>query len=198
MNQSKTEDDPGGGNRPQPVAPPLLGYDLEAILKENPRLCRVSRIIRVNTKYLGLELIARAAFDFGSFSLYVHIDCVNAVDYSIRPPNPAILGGGPLMEFHEQHPLMENISQIVPNTDGMETYDPPVKFGLLLIDQSYMIAGQFVLRIEDVNGFKNTSSMDDRQRQQRVAALQRGLEWMEPFRLNEVKRFTTRTFLSSE
>ena len=104
----------------------------------------------------------------------------------IRPPNAALLMGGPLMEFHEQHPLLENISQVVPNTDGMETYDPPEKFGLLLMDQSYVIAGQFALRFADVNGFKNVGDRDDRQRQQC------GLEWMEPFRLPGLKRFARR------
>lgn len=197
MNQSKPEDNPAGGNGPQTVAPPPV-YDLGAMLKKNPWLCRVSRIIRANTKYLGLGLITRAAFDFGSFGLFVHIDCVEAVDYSIRPPDPAILEGGPLMEFYEQHPLLENISQVVPNTDGMETYDPPVPFGLLKIDQSYVIAGQFVLRLEDVNEFKNVAGLDERQRQQRVAAWQRGLERMEPFRLKELKRFTKREFRPGE
>jgi hypothetical protein len=186
MNQSKPEDNPAGGNRPQPATPPPIRYDLGAMLKANQWLCRVLKIIRANPQYLSLELIAWARFDFGSLSAEVHIDCVEAVDYSIRPPNAALLMGGPLMEFHEQHPLLENISQVVPNTDGMETYDPPVKFGLLLMDQSYVIAGQFALRFADVNGFKNVGDRDDRQRQQC------GLEWMEPFRLPGLKRFARR------
>src|ERR1017187_5842330 len=196
MNQSKPEDNPADGNRPQPLNPPPIRYDLVAMLKANSWLCRVSRIIRADTEYLGLHLITRAAFDFMSFSLYAHIDCVEAVGYSIRPPDPAILMGGPHMEFHEQHPLLENISQVVPNTDGMETYDPPVKFGLLLMDQSYVIAGQFALRIYDVDGFKHVSDLGDRQR--RAAALQRGLDWMEPFRLQGLKRFTRREFRPGE
>ena len=198
MNQSKPEDNPAGGSRPQPAAPPPVRYDLGAMLKENPQLCRVLEIIRVNPGYLRLELIARAAFHFASSSLYVHFDCVEAVDYSIRPPSPSLLGGGPLLEFHEQHPLLEAISQVVPNTDGMKTYDPPVKFGLLQMDQSHVIAGQFALRLADVNGFKNVGGLDERQRQQWVASLQRGLDWMEPFRLPGLKRFTKRTFLSGE
>jgi hypothetical protein len=198
MNQSGPEDNPAGGSRPQPaVPPPPIRYDLAAMLKENAWFCRVSQIIRADTDYLRLELMARAAFHFG-FSIYVHIDCVEAVDYSIRPPSPSLLGGAPLMEFHEQHPRLEAISQIVPNTDGMETYDPPVKFGLLQIDQSYVIAGQFALRLETAHLLNNMSGLDDQQRQQRVASLQRGLDWMEPFRLPGLKRFTRRTFLSGE
>ena len=198
MNQSKPENNPNGGNSPQPVAPPPVRYDLGAMLKANPWLCRVIQIIRADPAYLSLHLVTRAAFEFGSLSLFAHIDCVEAVDYSIRPPNAALLMGGPLMEFHEQHPLLENLSQVVPNTDGMETYDPPVKFGLLKMDQSYVIAGQFALRLEHWNMFKDVLGMDDRQRQQNVAALQRGLAWMEPFRLTGLKRFTRRTFQSGE
>jgi hypothetical protein len=198
MNQSKPEDNPADGNRPQPLNPPPIRYDLVAMLKANSWLCRVSRIIRADTEYLGLHLITRAAFDFMSFSLYAHIDCVEAVDYSIRPPDPAILMGGRHMEFHEQHPLLENLSQVVPNTDGMETYDPPVKFGLLKMDQSYVIAGQFALRLEHWNMFKDVLGMDDRHRQQNAADLQRGLEWMESFRLPELKKFARRTVRSGE
>jgi len=63
----------------------LPRYDLGALLKENPNLCRVLRIHRANTDYLKLDLIVRAKFDFGSFAQSAFIDCVNAVDYSIRP-----------------------------------------------------------------------------------------------------------------
>ncbi len=141
MNQSVPNDDSAGGKRPQPATTPPIRYDLGAMVKENPWLCRVLKIVQVNPEYLGLKLDALAAFD--SSALFVQIECVNAVDYSIRPKDPAILGGGRLMEFHEQHRLLEKISQDVPNSDGLETYDPPVKFGVLVMDQSYVIAGQF-------------------------------------------------------
>ncbi len=190
MNQSKPEDTSPGGNRTQPT-PQEIRYDLGAMLKANPQLCRVWPITRVQVAYLGLDLLTRVAFNFASFGIDISIICVNAVDYSIRPPDPAIIMGGPFMEFHEHHPLLENISQDVPNSDGLEFYDPPVKFGLLNIDQSYIIAGQFGLRIYDGNGFTNVSDLEERRR--RVAALQIGLEWMKPFRLMELKRFTRRT-----
>lgn len=67
-----------------------------------------------------------------------------------------------------------------------------------MIDQSCVIAGQFVLTLQNVNGFKDVIGWDDRQRQHYVAALQRGLAWMEPFRVAGLKKFTTRTFRSGE
>lgn len=194
MNPSNPETNPDGANGPQPVKPsPPIHYDLAAILKEKPHLCRVSEIIRADIRYLSLVLAARAAFDFGSFGIFAFIDCVNVLDFSIRPPNPAILMGGPLMEFHEQHPLLAEVSQTVPNSDGMEIYDPPVKFGVLVMDQTYVIAGQFALRLDHGDMFKNVVGWDEKTRQRCVADLQRGLAWMEQFRLTQLKRFTTRT-----
>jgi hypothetical protein len=192
MNQSVPNDNPVREFRHHLPALSPDRYDLGAMLKENPWLCRILKVFRVSPEYLGLELIGLAKFDFHSPGLVVFIDCVNAVDYSIRPRDPACLGGAPPLEFHEQHPLLEKVSQIVPNSDGMETYDPPVKFGVLVMDQSYVIAGQFALRLEYVNEFKNESGMDEQQRQRTVAAFQRRLERMEPFRLRELKRFPTR------
>ena len=192
MNSPNPENNPAGGSRPQPAPLPIY-YDLAALLKENPNLCRVTGIFRADIAYLHLVLFTRAAFDFGTFGITSFIHCVNAVDYSIRPPNPATLMGGPLIEFHEQHPLLAEVSQTVPNSDGMETYDPPVKFGVLVMDQSYFIAGQFALRLEHGNMFKHVTGWKEEERQRRVADLQRGLEWMEPFRLTGLKQFTTRS-----
>src|ERR1017187_5482133 len=127
------------------------------------------------TSYLGLGLRAHVSFGFGHLSQFVLIDCVNAVDFSIRPPNGATLMGGPPMEFYEQHPRLENISQTVPNTDGMEVFTPPVKFTLLVMDQSHIIAQRFELRIENEDIFKNAVGMDEPRRQQQAADLQRGL-----------------------
>jgi hypothetical protein len=175
MNHSKPENNPHGGNSPQPMAPPQIGYDLGAMLKENPRLYLVLRVTTASTSYLGLGLRAHVSFGFGHLSQFVLIDCVNAVDFSIRPPNGATLMGGPPMEFYEQHPRLENISQTVPNTDGMEVFTPPVKFTLLVMDQSHIIAQRFELRIENEDIFKNAVGMDEPRRQQQAADLQRGL-----------------------
>src|ERR1035438_2091934 len=120
MNQSKPENNPDGGNSPQPATPPPIRYGRGAMLKENSRLYHVLRVTTASTSYLGLGLRAHVSFSFGHLSQVVLIDCVNAVDFSIRPPNGATLMGGPPMEFYEQHPRLENISQTVPNTRSEE------------------------------------------------------------------------------
>src|SRR5580692_5689207 len=107
-------------------------YDLGALLKEQPHLYRIGELRIAKMGYLRLELQASVAFcneDF--FYQFVAIDCVKVVDYSIRPPNPATLEGGPCLKYCEKHELLANVSQTVPNTDGMEVFNPPVKFTLL-------------------------------------------------------------------
>jgi hypothetical protein len=159
------------------------------MLKANPRLCRFLGIVRADLQYLKLTLIARAVFDFPFSGFHAYIECINSVDFSVRPPNPGLIMGGPLMEFHEQHPLLEEVSQTVPNSDGLEVYDPPVKFGVLLLDQTYVVAGQFALRLN----YGDVVGLDEQKKQNHRAQFQRKLEWMEPFRLEQLKRFTTRT-----
>jgi hypothetical protein len=188
MNHSKPENNPGSGSASQPVAPPQVSYDLGAMLKENPRLYHVLRVTTASTSYLGLGLRAHVSFGFGHLSQFVLIDCVNAVDFSIRPPNGATLMGGPPMEFYEQHPRLENISQTVPNTDGMEVFTPPVKFTLLVMDQSHIIAQRFVLRIEDGDIFKDAIGMDENRKQRQAEDLKRGLDWMEKFRMPALQK----------
>ena len=109
-----------------------------------------------NTLFLSLAL--GWAEVIGANDIFVG---VNAVDYSVRPPHPGLLMGGPPMKFHEEHPLLANIQQDVPNTDGMEIYDPPVKFGVLVIDQTYVIAGQFALRLDHGDRLQNVSGWKD-------------------------------------
>jgi hypothetical protein len=176
-----------GANGPQPAAP--VYYDLAAMLKANPNLCRVLEIVWADIEYLKLTLIARAIFEFTDSAFCAHIECVNAVDYSVRPSNPAIIMGGPLIEFHEQHPLLAEVSQYLPNTDGSKIYDPPVEFGVLRLDQTYVIAGQFALKLE----YPNTVGFDEQIKQHRRAEFERRVEWMHPFRLKHLKQFTTRT-----
>ena len=73
------------------------------------------------------------------------IICEGPVDYTLRPPNPATLMGGPHMKFHEQHPLLDDPQfQFRPGDDG-ERYDPPLKLKLLILDQSQIIAQRFLL-----------------------------------------------------
>ena len=124
------------------------------MLKEQPDLYRMIELSTAQMDYLGLRLRGRVALTHHQISQFVEIGCFKAIDYSIRPPNPAILMGGPLMEFHEEHPSLQAVSRSVPNTDGLETFDPSVKFGLLVIDQSYVIAQRFDLFLEIDDIFK--------------------------------------------
>src|SRR5436190_23019436 len=49
----------------------------------------------------------------------VKIVCNNAVDYSIRPRNPNLLEGGPFIELHEKHPLLDAPHlRFIPGGDG--------------------------------------------------------------------------------
>lgn len=182
MNQFNA-DDVAAGNRTPPEASQPINYNLGAMLKENPRLYHVLQVTTASTSYLGLGLRLHVSFGFGHLSQFVLIDCVNAVDFSIRPPNGATLMGGPPMEFYEQHPRLENISQTVPNTDGMEVFTPRVKFTLLVLDQSYVIAQGFVLSIENADIFKHAIGMDENRKQRQAEDLKAGLDWMEKFRL---------------
>jgi hypothetical protein len=60
--------------------------------------------------------------------------------------NPAIMMGGPVIELHEKHLLLEQSHlQMIPGGDG-EIYRPPVPLKLLGLDQSYVIAERFELR----------------------------------------------------
>jgi hypothetical protein len=187
MNPANPDNNPAGANRPQ--SPPPIRYDFGAMLKANPNLCRTLGIVRADIGWLGLTLCMGVAFGGAFSSAFANIECVNAVDFSIRPSNPALLMGGPLIEFHEQHPLLEKVSQCVPNTDGMEIYDPPVKFGVLIMDQTYVIAGQFALHLQHGDG----AGLPEREKQQREAQVQSRLEWMEPFRLTKLTKFATRS-----
>lgn len=187
MNPSNPHNALAGPTRPQPA--PLVYYDLAAMLRANPNLCRVIEIFRADIRYLKLTLIVRAALEFTTSTFCAHIECVNAVDFSVRPPNPAIIEGGPLIKFHEQHPLLADVSQTVPNSDGLQIYDPPVQFGVLELDQTYVIAGQFALQLE----YGDPIGPDEQTRQRLRAEFQRRVDWMQPFRLKQSKRHTTRS-----
>ena len=95
---------------------------------------KASQIVRVDANFLSLHLVLSEGWEFF---------CERAVDYSIRPPHPGIIMGGPLISLHEQHPRLENwCLQLVPGGDG-EEFDPPLALKLLEIDQSWVIAETF-------------------------------------------------------
>src|ERR1700733_3970592 len=105
MNQSNSGDDSNpksssadeGLNIPQTIK----RYNLGAMLKEQPELYRIIELSIAQMEYLALRLRGRVALMHNHINQFIEIRCVKAVDYSIRPPNPAILMGGPLIEFYE-------------------------------------------------------------------------------------------------
>ncbi len=165
------------------------GYDLGAMLKDNPHFYRISQIYMAEMSYLGLRIHATVALQtFPRLIQRIAILCVNAVDFAIRPANPAILMGGPLLEFYEEHEMLQSVSQTVPNTDGLKTWNPPIKFTLLQIDQSYAIAQRFELCIEQEDIFKNSVGFSDEKKRHGHEALKRAMEWMDKFHLPEKMR----------
>jgi len=123
--------------------------DLGDVLKLDAYGPRIVGIRSARIRYLKLKLYVRLDFVSGELlqSLqYAEITCTNAVDYAIRPPDPNILMGGPLIELHEQHPRLEHRDlQDVPGGDG-EEFEPPLKFKLLILDQTYVIAEEFEIQ----------------------------------------------------
>ena len=115
--------------------------------KDEP--CRFSilgiQFARLN--HLTLHLFVHIhEFAGGEFpGLFAEIICTNAVDYSIRPKHPLRIEGGPRMRFYEQHELIDTSLQAVPGGDG-EVFNPPIKFCVLFLDQSHVIAERFEIR----------------------------------------------------
>jgi hypothetical protein len=165
----------GSSPKPQPVK-----YDLGAMLKARPDLYRISVLHEARLEWLQLRLAANVSHSgFHDLHPYLQIDCVNTPDYSIRPSNPALLMGGPLIEYHEEHPLLQKVSRIVPNTDGMDSWAPSVKFAVLIIDQSYIISQRFEIQIE----YGKVIGLTPERQQQRLENINTVNDWMKPFQL---------------
>jgi hypothetical protein len=96
--------------------------------------------------------------------------------------------GGPLLEFYEEHQMLQSVSQTIPNTDGLKTWDPSIKFTLLNIDQSYAIAQRFELSIENNNIFGNSLGGSEERKKRDLKVLKRAVDWMDQFRLPEKAR----------
>jgi hypothetical protein len=158
-------------------------YDFGALLKENPHVYHITQLGVANMGYLQLELRARVTFYTERvFYQFVAIDCVNAVDYSIRPANPGLLEGGPPIKYYEEHERLQNVSRAVPNTDGMEMFKPEIKFTLLVIDQSCIIAQRFEMSILS-DGVTNTIGRTATQKEQMMEKLKRALDSIDKYRL---------------
>ena len=122
-----------------------MNQNLIKLLKEQPHRLRVLEIHVAEMRYLKLTLRVHVA-DFPQREYrVVDIRCTNAIDYSIRPPRPGTIEGGPLIEYHERHPLIEACGQMIPGGDG-EQFNPPLRLGALLLDQSYVIAEKFEIQ----------------------------------------------------
>ncbi len=160
-------------------------YDFGRLLKERPHIYRITQLSRAGLGYLHLSLEARVAF-FAEyvFSQIISIRCITAVDYSIRPANPGIIEGGPCIEYYETHERLETVSRAVPNTDGMEVFKPTVKFTLLNIDQSYIIAERFVMSILS-DGVTGWSGWTHEQQQQRTQSLKQTLDSIDKYRIRD-------------
>jgi hypothetical protein len=79
-----------------------MKLDFGNMIKANPNCFRALSIDWASMSYLTLRMRIRVA-NRGSSELiqFPTILCTNAVEYSIRPPNPATIEGGPLVELHE-------------------------------------------------------------------------------------------------
>jgi hypothetical protein len=75
--------------------------------------------------------------------LRLRIFAIDAIDYSIRPRDPNIILGGRPLKFSTDDPrLNDRMLQMIPGGDG-KCFDPPRRYQLLELDQSYIIAQRF-------------------------------------------------------
>jgi hypothetical protein len=124
-----------------------MNQNLATFLREEPERLRVLSIHAAKMGYLTLHLhVLVAGFPKCGYA-HVNLVCTNVVDYAIRPSDPATIEGGPLIEFHEQHPLIDACGQMIPGGDG-DQFDPPLKLSVLLLDQSYVVAEKFEIQKE--------------------------------------------------
>jgi hypothetical protein len=76
-------------------------------------------------------------------NLLLRIFARDAIDFSIRPKDPNIIMGGPPLKFSTDDPrLNDRHLQMVPGGDGA-VFEPPRRYQLLELDQSYIIARRF-------------------------------------------------------
>ena len=114
------------------------------MIKDNPDCLRALGIHYATMEHLRLRLAILMNNPLNrELPRHPLIVCTNAVEYVIRPTNPATIEGGPAVEFHEQHELLNAPRlQLIPGGDGA-IFDPPLKLGVLIFDQSYVIAEKF-------------------------------------------------------
>ncbi len=121
-------------------------YNLAWLIEKEPERLRVLEVVEAKLGYLSLKLTVHVADYPRREFVFAEIVCANAIDFTIRPPNPATIEGGPLMELHRKHELLKNPGlQMVPGGDG-EVFNPPLVLTLLKLDESYVIAQGFQIR----------------------------------------------------
>ena len=75
----------------------------------------------------------------GFFRIYA----IHEQDYAIRPEDPNILAGGPPIKFSTDDPRLSDPGlQYISGGDG-EVYNPPRRFQLLELNQTWIIAERF-------------------------------------------------------
>jgi hypothetical protein len=121
-----------------------MNDDLAQFIKENPEHMRFYGIAFVQVQGDLLIVTAKTNRPADRRRIqYSIISCFRAADYSIRPVSPALIEGGPLMEFHEKHPLLESRRlQLIPGADG-DVFDPPLNLKVLILGQTHIIAERF-------------------------------------------------------
>ena len=118
--------------------------DLGNLLKTNPYSFRVHKLFSANMPgFLKLELMVGIVVQHSHERLFTKINCINAVDYALRPKPPNCLEGGDFVRYFEQHERLETIGQDIPHSDGLESFNPPIKFTLLELEDTYVIAERF-------------------------------------------------------
>ncbi len=94
---------------------------------------------------LGIRLfLVFSRFSADNLDRGMWLECINPVDYSIRPAPPNLLEGGLPMTLHTRHEKLGDHLQTIPGHDG-ERFEPPRTFSLLKIGNSYLIAESFYL-----------------------------------------------------
>jgi hypothetical protein len=124
---------------------PHRKQDLVAMIRECPERFRVMTIYRAEMDSDHIELSVHVDDELREYHL-PKILCTNVSDYSIRPRDPSIYEGGPPLEWHEHHQLLDSSGlQMIPGGDG-EEFTPPRKLSVLVLGQSYVIAETFEIR----------------------------------------------------
>jgi hypothetical protein len=77
-------------------------------------------------------------------NLLLRIFARDVIDYAIRPKKPNILEGGAQLKFSMDDPRLNDPRlQYIPHLDHGERFDPPRRYQLLELDQTWIIAVRF-------------------------------------------------------